>query len=211
MKIISYKEYGRALTTFAKRAHYDVANRTTDPSVISSFKNLKTSTKKLLGVSQWIRGMTLKEAIMQTTFHKKKSAHLINALLRKAQHNAAEALQMDRDRLIVSDCWVGKGQSRKEIWIHAKGKHSIRTRHYAHVWVKVKPATDQELRTIENYQEYQKTPKDVYWRARSKFARMTSDTPSPETIAQIEEWQAQARANPNKVEEIVAEAMKEKS
>ena len=88
----------------ARLARSNVIIRKHEPSVVSSFKNLKTSRKKVQPFCSWVRyarpistlpqttegsaaqcfspifyicrGMTLKEAIMQTTFHKRKVGDL---------------------------------------------------------------------------------------------------------------------------------------
>jgi ribosomal protein L22 len=201
----------------ARLARSNVIIRKHEPSVVSSFKNLKTSRKKVQPFCSWVRGMTLKEAIMQTTFHKRKAAHLLSALLRKAEHNAAEALQMDRDRLIVTDCWVGRGQSRKELWIRAKGRFDVRVRPSAHMWVRVKEATSEEISTIQRWQELKKIGKEDYnyLKHQELFAEVTQDEKKSEVLSQMEDWKAREEwqesldDKENKVEQLLQEVAKD--
>eukprot|EP00669_Euglena_mutabilis_P008889 TRINITY_DN3864_c0_g1_i1.p1 TRINITY_DN3864_c0_g1~~TRINITY_DN3864_c0_g1_i1.p1 ORF type:complete len:227 (+),score=25.12 TRINITY_DN3864_c0_g1_i1:19-699(+) len=177
------------------------------PVVASVFRNLNTSVKKTEWVTDWVTGMTLKEAIMQTTFHRRKSAHLLNALLRKAEHNAINALQMDRDRLIVTSCWVGRGQPLKQMWIRAKGRASIRVHPYTHLFVKVKEGSQEDVEAIETYQNFKKVGLDRFVSYRNRLARVGQASPPPEAMHEYEEWQKSLGEKPNRVAEIIEKAM----
>eukprot|EP00667_Euglena_gracilis_P025838 EG_transcript_30576 len=152
--------------------------------------------------------MTLKEAILQTTFHRRKAAHLLNALLRKAEHNAVAALQMDRDRLIVTKCWVGRGQPQKQLWIRARGRPSIRVKPYTHLFVKVKEGTGAEVEEIQTYQNFQKLGQERFVSYRNRLARLGQETPTPEAVQELEEWEKSLGGKPNQVAETIKAALK---
>eukprot|EP01010_Urceolus_cornutus_P000780 NODE_1291_length_983_cov_232.132762_g992_i0.p1 GENE.NODE_1291_length_983_cov_232.132762_g992_i0~~NODE_1291_length_983_cov_232.132762_g992_i0.p1 ORF type:complete len:257 (-),score=56.54 NODE_1291_length_983_cov_232.132762_g992_i0:132-902(-) len=131
------------------------------PACITSFYFLKSSKKKVSPFIVWIRGMTVKEAMMQCLFHKKRAANLVSALLRKAQDNAEETLKVSRDRLVVASSLVKIAACKKEIRFVGRGRIHIHRRPYVHISVKVKEATQAELTAIEEYQANKKKEQNI--------------------------------------------------
>lgn len=89
-------------------------------SAIAICNAIRTSPRKLNLVAQSIRGMSAEKAVAELTFSKKRIANAALAVLKSAVANAENNHQLNIDKLIVSEAFVGKGLVMKRM--HARGR-----------------------------------------------------------------------------------------
>lgn len=89
-------------------------------SAIAICNAIRTSPRKLNLVAQSIRGMNAEKAVAELTFSKKRIANAALAVLKSAIANAENNHQLNIDKLVVSEAFVGKGLVMKRM--HARGR-----------------------------------------------------------------------------------------
>jgi len=70
--------------------------------------SIRISPQKLNVVAQSIRGLAAEAALVQLTFSKRRIAQDVKKVLQSAIANAENNHQLDVDRLVVSEAYVGK-------------------------------------------------------------------------------------------------------
>lgn len=105
---------------------------------------ISTSDKKLNMVAKLVRGLTIVEAERQLVGCRKKHAEVVMQTIAAAVKNS-EYFQLRRDRLVVSQAFVGKGKYLKRIrpW-HGKGRWGVEHKKYAHLTIILREL-DEEL------------------------------------------------------------------
>jgi len=86
--------------------------------------SLRTSPRKLGLVAGLIRGMDVKEALVQLTFMQKRIAKEVKQVLQSAVANAENNHNLDVDRLYIAEALVGKGLVMKRFHARARGRAS---------------------------------------------------------------------------------------
>src|SRR5215475_12662206 len=84
--------------------------------------SIRTSARKLNLVAQSIRGLAAGEAVHQLTFSKRRIAKDVKKVLQSAIANAENNHQLDVDRLIVAEAYVGGSFKLKRFHARAKGR-----------------------------------------------------------------------------------------
>ena len=84
--------------------------------------NLRISTQKLNLVAKSIRGKSIKRAIDNLTFSKKRIAKDVLKVLNSAIANAENNYALDIDRLVVDEAFVGKAIVMKRLRARARGR-----------------------------------------------------------------------------------------
>ena len=84
--------------------------------------NLRISSQKLNLVVKSIRGKSIKIAIDNLTFSKKRIAKDVLKVLNSAIANAENNYALDIDRLIVDEAFVGKAIVMKRLRARARGR-----------------------------------------------------------------------------------------
>ncbi|EGC34897.1 hypothetical protein DICPUDRAFT_79367 [Dictyostelium purpureum] len=113
---------------------------------INNNENTVTITLKKLTYSQWklqalfkaIRGLSYKEAIAQLSFCTKKPSKIIRGLIQQAAHIAETKKNMDPDRLIVNQIWLGHAFYVKSYLFQGRGHAGVVRKPRCHVTVQVK-------------------------------------------------------------------------
>ena len=82
--------------------------------------SIRTSPRKLNLVAQSIRGMSVSKAVAELSFSKKRIAKVALAVLQSAIANAENNHQLNIDKLVVKEAYVGKGLVMKRM--HARGR-----------------------------------------------------------------------------------------
>ena len=82
--------------------------------------SLRTSPRKLNLVAESIRGLSAEKAVAELSFSKKRIAKAVLAILNSAIANAENNHQLNFDKLVVSQAYVGKGLVMKRM--HARGR-----------------------------------------------------------------------------------------
>ena len=89
---------------------------------IARAKSIRTSGQKLNLVAKSIRGQSIKVAIDQLTFSKKRIAKEVLKVLNSAIANAENNFGLDIDKLIVGEAYVGKSIMMKRMKARARGR-----------------------------------------------------------------------------------------
>ncbi len=85
-------------------------------------RTLRISPRKLNLVAGSIRGLKADKAVAQLTFSKKRISEEVKKVLLSAIANAENNHNMDVDRLVVSEAYVGKAMVMKRFQAGAKGR-----------------------------------------------------------------------------------------
>ena len=96
---------------------------------IAKSLNLRVSPRKLNLVAQTIRGKRVSNALQQLTFSPKRIALDVKKCLQSAIANAENNQQLDIDRLIVKEAFVGVSIAMRRF--HARGR-GLAGRRFAH-------------------------------------------------------------------------------
>ena len=84
--------------------------------------SIRVSPQKLNLVAQSIRGLKAEAAVAQLTFSKRRIAQDVKKVLQSAIANAENNHQLDVDRLVVAEAYVGKSLVMKRIRARARGR-----------------------------------------------------------------------------------------
>ena len=84
--------------------------------------SIRTSPRKLNLVAQSIRGLEVETALAQLTFSRRRIAQDVKKVLQSAIANAENNHQLDVDRLVVSEAFVGKSLVMKRWRARARGR-----------------------------------------------------------------------------------------
>lgn len=83
---------------------------------------IRGSAQKLNLVAASIRGLTAEKALAELTFSKKRVANEVKSVLMSAIANAENNHQLDVDRLVVAEAYVGKSITMKRWRARARGR-----------------------------------------------------------------------------------------
>jgi large subunit ribosomal protein L22 len=83
---------------------------------------VQTTPRKLNLVAEMIRGMSAQPALAALTFSKKRAAQDVKKVLQAAIANAENNHQLDVDRLVVAEAYVGNSLKLKRFAARAKGR-----------------------------------------------------------------------------------------
>ena len=112
----------------------------TEAKAISS--NIRTSPQKLNLVCQSIRGLTAGAALAQLTFSKRRIAIEVKKALQSAIANAENNHQLDVDRLVVAEAFVGRGLVMKRFSPRARGRAGKIMKPFSNLTVIVRERSD---------------------------------------------------------------------
>ena len=96
--------------------------RVGDNEAMAKTKMLRTSGQKLNLVAQLIRNKPVERALNELTFSKKRIAQDVKKCLKSAIANAENNHNLDIDKLIVSEAYVGKALVMKRFRPRARGR-----------------------------------------------------------------------------------------
>ena len=85
-------------------------------------KSIRTSGQKLNLVAKSIRGCSIKVAIDQLTFSKKRVSREVLKVLNSAIANAENNFGLDIDKWVVAEAYVGKSIVMKRMRARARGR-----------------------------------------------------------------------------------------
>ena len=83
-------------------------------------RSIRTGARKLNLVAQTIRGLGVEKAVAELSFSKKRIAKVALNVLQSAISNAENNHNLNIDKLVVSEAYVGKGIVMKRM--HARGR-----------------------------------------------------------------------------------------
>lgn len=99
---------------------------------------IRVSPLKARQVADLVRGKAIKEAIGILKYTNKKSAPLINKVLKSAVANAEHNFDMDSDALYVSQIMIDEGPTSKRMHPRAYGRADVRRHRTSHITVVLK-------------------------------------------------------------------------
>lgn len=92
-----------------------------DFKVVSSSRFVKGSVQKVALVASLVRGLSVKDALLQLRFCKKKASKDVAVVLFSAIANAENNFNIDSDTLFVNEINVGKSIVIKRVMPRARG------------------------------------------------------------------------------------------
>ena len=101
-------------------------------------KYVRISPRKVNYICKEIRGKGVDEALTFLQFTPKKGARILHEVLQSAIANAENNLGLNRDVLVVGNCWANDGPTMKRWHPKAKGAAYPILKRTAHVGVIVK-------------------------------------------------------------------------
>eukprot|EP01132_Coremiostelium_polycephalum_P002655 gene2655-3295_t len=100
--------------------------------------HLRYSQWKLVALLKAIRGLSYREAIAQLSFAPQGPFKIIRGLVKQARYKGEYDLDMNPERLIVNQIWVGRSACVKSFEPRARGHHGFREKPFCHVTVELK-------------------------------------------------------------------------
>jgi large subunit ribosomal protein L22 len=104
--------------------------------------SIRTSPQKLNLVAQSIRGLNAGAALAQLTFSKRRVAIEVKKVLQSAIANAENNHQLDVDRLVVAEAFVGRGLVMKRFSPRARGRAGKIIKPFSNLTVIVRERSD---------------------------------------------------------------------
>ncbi|MEN6390879.1 MAG: 50S ribosomal protein L22 [Syntrophomonas sp.] len=99
---------------------------------------IRVSPFKARQVADLLRGKDVKEAVGILRYTNKKSAPLINKVLKSAMANAEHNYDMDSDDLYVAEIYINEGPTIKRMQPRAYGRADVRRHRTSHITVVLK-------------------------------------------------------------------------
>ena len=96
--------------------------RLADNEAMAVARRLRTGSRKLNLVAQMIRGLPVEKALAQLTFSPRRIAGEVKRVLESAVANAENNHNLDVDRLVVAEAFVGKSLVMKRFRPRARGR-----------------------------------------------------------------------------------------
>jgi len=99
---------------------------------------IRTTPRKLNLVAQLIRGKAVARALTDLQFSKRRIAVTVKKVLESAIANAENNHQLDVDKLVVSEAYVGKALVMKRFHARGRGKASQVEKTFSHLTIVVR-------------------------------------------------------------------------
>ena len=100
-------------------------------------RSIRSSAQKLNLVAESIRGMDASKALIQLEFSKKRIATDVKKVLQSAIANAENNHNLDIDKLVVSEAYVGKNITLKRGRPRARGRFGKLLKPFSELTIKV--------------------------------------------------------------------------
>ena len=173
------------------------------PTVSFRQINIRQGPKKVNEVTEMLRGISAKEALIQLQSCEKKIAAKVYRFIRSCMLNAENIHGMNADRLLIRECIVNKQAYAKRLRYHAKGRFGIEQKRKTSIVVKMVevPEIEGEHRlgrygwtnkTWESYEQDMLNEKSEVIEPEMEQTASTESTPVEEVIAEpVEEVKAE--------------------
>ncbi len=120
------------------------ARRAAENEATAMLRSARISPRKLGLVAGLIRGMDVKDALIQLTFMQKRIAKDVKKTLQSAVANAENNHNLDVDRLYVSEAHVGKSFVMKRFHARARGRAAGIKKPFSHLFITVREKKESE-------------------------------------------------------------------
>ncbi len=107
-------------------------------------RNLRVSPQKLNLVAQMIRGKAANKALAELTFSNRRIAQDVKKALQSAIANAENNHQLDVDKLVVAEAFVGRSMVMKRFHARARGRGARIEKPFSHLTVIVRERADKQ-------------------------------------------------------------------
>ncbi len=104
-----------------------------EAKAISKF--IRISPRKVRQVVDLIRGKKVNEALAILRYTPKRASDAVTKVVKSAAANAENNLQLDKDELIVTACFVDQGPTYKRYQPRAMGRADILRKRTSHITV----------------------------------------------------------------------------
>ena len=101
-------------------------------------RRLRTSSRKLNLVAQLIRGLSAEKALVQLSFSPRRISREVKRVLESAIANAENNHNLDVDRLVVAEAYVGKSIVMKRFRPRARGRMGRISKPFSRITVVVR-------------------------------------------------------------------------
>ncbi len=112
--------------------------RVKDNEAMAMAKFLRTSPGKLNLVATMIRGKAASKALVDLEFSNRRIAHDVRKVLASAVANAENNHNLDVDKLVVSEAYVGKSVKMKRFNARARGRAAPIEKHFSRLTIIVR-------------------------------------------------------------------------
>jgi large subunit ribosomal protein L22 len=112
--------------------------RVAENEAMAVARMLRTSDQKLNLVAGLIRGKKVDKALADLTFSKRRIAGEVKKVLQSAIANAENNHNLDVDRLVVAEAWVGKNLVMKRGRPRARGRFGKIMKPFSEITIKVR-------------------------------------------------------------------------
>ena len=132
-------------------------------SVTAVNKNVRSSTRKIALILDFIRGKKADVAIRDLEFTRKRIAHDVRKTVQSAIANAENNYQYDIDSLYVKEAYVGKTIVMKRFRPRAKGRASAIKKPYARITIVLgeKKVTKKETKKDKKKENKKQNEKEI--------------------------------------------------
>lgn len=100
-------------------------------------KYVRLSPRKVRQVVDLIRGKKVNEALAILRYVPKRASEVVTKAVKSAAANAENNMQMERDELFVTSCFVDQGPTLKRFQPRAMGRADIIRKRTSHITVMV--------------------------------------------------------------------------
>ncbi len=101
-------------------------------------RTLRTSAQKLNEIAESIRGLTAEKALARLAFSRRRIAGDVRKVLQSAIANAENNHNLDVDRLVVAEAFVGKSLTMRRWRPRARGRAGRITKPFSRITVVVR-------------------------------------------------------------------------
>jgi len=100
-------------------------------------KYVRISPRKVRQVIDLIRGKKVDEALAILKYTPKRASEVVTKVVKSAAANAENNLQLDKDELFVTACYVDQGPTLKRYQPRAMGRADVLRKRTSHITVMV--------------------------------------------------------------------------
>ena len=133
-------------------------NKETVKTAKAKLRAIKISPQKLNLVAATIRGLKVEKALAELQFSKKRVAAQVKKLLLSAIANAENNHNMDVDKLIVKEAYVGKAMVMKRFIAMARGRSGRIEKPFSNITIAVAEDQPKATKKVEK-KEAESAPK----------------------------------------------------
>jgi large subunit ribosomal protein L22 len=127
--------------------------RLAETEVRAFSQQIRTSPRKLNVVAGLIRGLSAEAALNQLTFSRRRIAKEVKKVLQSAIANAENNHQLDVDRLVVAEAYVGKALVMKRMHTRGRGRSARIEKPFSNLTVIVRERAEAASKAKASAQE----------------------------------------------------------